>query len=81
MPQCGHCMVRTCSFNILNYRGELNNSTQRLLVDWLELLDPEMISLNPTVEESLLFGSLDRKVKLIMNLRYEGTYLLTLQPQ
>ena len=63
MPQCGHYMMKIfSSFNILNYRGELNNSTQRLLVDWLELLDPEMISSNPTVEESLLFGSLDRKV-------------------
>ena len=42
--------------------GELNSSTQRLLVDWLEILDPEMISSNPTVEQSLLFGTLENKV-------------------
>ena len=46
--------------------GELNSSTQRLLVDWLEILDPEMISSNPTVEQSLLFGNLENKVNIVV---------------
>lgn len=66
-----HCHVPPiirCDPSLLtSFRGEMNSSTQRLLIDWLELLDPEMISTNPVVEQSLLFGCLESKVYLYVN--------------
>ena len=50
----GHCLFSSALF--FSSKGEMLSSTASLFIDWLELLDPEIIKSVPDLQEKLAFA-------------------------
>ncbi len=82
--------IRWChswiSFVLINFQtilfaffsDDISTSTQRLLVDWLCLLDPELITSYPTAQQTLLFGASGQSERTESSTRSCQAYLLAL---